>query len=227
MLEMCGQSVLLTHQDRFSPKSAAFSGSLASLSPPEFFGTSSCEQRESIKRVRALNNFFAPLCLNQRCERSGQSGRKKPHPCWLSWPVGGEVWLDLTLRREKQTFYPPEWKAKNSNCIWSLQPPVCCGALWLLLHLPGLCGRVNHPDGASETSGPIALNKFKITLKPVKPGVPFLPVQRSLCGGGQDRSLLGTFGLLLFDTMNKEQIQIKFLLKGRSWNLVIHSFAVI
>lgn len=54
-----------------------------------------------------------------------------------------------------------------------------------------------------------------MTLKPVKPGVPFLPVQRSLCGSGQDRSLLGTFGLLLIDTMNKEQIQIKVLLKGQ------------
>lgn len=56
------ESVLLTHQKMFNPKSAAFSGyPSASLSPQGFFCTSSCEQADNIQIV-----YFARLCSNQK-----------------------------------------------------------------------------------------------------------------------------------------------------------------
>lgn len=48
-------------------------------------------------------------------------------------------------------------------------------------------------------------------IKPFELGVPFLPVQRSLRGGGEDHSLLGTFSFLLFNPMNQEQSQIRII----------------
>lgn len=56
MWEVCIQSVLLTHQKMFNPKSAASSGYLsASLSPQGFFCTSSCEQADNIQIVSLLS----------------------------------------------------------------------------------------------------------------------------------------------------------------------------
>lgn len=127
--------------------------------------------------------------------------------------------LDSEGRKKRSIF----WIEKVSNSTWSFLLPVCCGALWFLLHFPRLCRRVDNSDRASDKSGRIILNELKIIIKPVKLSVPFLPVQRSLCGGGEVHSLLGTFSFLLFNTMNQQQIQIRIIIKDRRWNLIDHA----
>lgn len=127
--------------------------------------------------------------------------------------------LDSDRRKKKHFLH---WKTKVSNSTWSFLLPFCCGALWFLLYLSRLCRRVDNSDGATDTSGRITSNELKMTIKPVKLSVPFLPVQRSLCGGGKDHSLLGTFSFLLFKPMNNEQSQIRIIFKDRRWNLIAH-----
>lgn len=124
--------------------------------------------------------------------------------------------LHSERRKKKRSIF---WTEKPSNSTWSFLLPVCCGALWFLLHLPRLCRRVDNSDGAADTSVEALKMNLKWPWKLSDSAYRFF-LSRDLCVA--DERITLSLGHLVFScltpwTKNKVKLGFYARTEGETW----------